>query len=283
MKLGSHMSSAGGVDKALLRGQKIGCQTIQLFTKKNNLWKAPQITEEERSLFFANIKQTGISPVVAHDGYLINLGTPHEENLKKSLEAFIDEIKRAETLNIPYLVMHPGSHLNSGEEAGLKRIAANLNTALKQTKDARVIILLETTAGQGTNLGYKFEHLAEMIALINNKKRIGVCLDTCHIFAAGYDIRDKQSYTDTIKKFDTVIGLDKLKVIHLNDAKKDLGSKVDRHEHIGKGAIGLGGFKLLLNDERLKEVPLILETPKDKEMIEDIENLRVLKSLLKKK
>jgi deoxyribonuclease-4 len=281
MNLGAHMSIAGGLDKALLRGAQVGCTTIQIFTKNSNQWRTKDIKDEELTLFLERSKETKISPVIAHDGYLINLGTINEENKRKSVESLTEEIERADLLKIPYLVMHPGSHLKTGEQSGIQRIASNLNLVLEKTKKCQTMVLLETTAGQGTNLGYTFEQLAEIISLIKDNQRVGVCLDTCHIFAAGYDIRDKKSYEQTMKEFETILGLKKLKAIHLNDAKKDLGSKIDRHEHIGKGCIGLAGFKNLLNDPRLKDIPMILETPKSEDLKEDKENLKTLRSLIK--
>jgi len=281
MKLGAHMSIAGGVSEALLRGQELNCHTIQIFTKNNNQWQAKPISKDEADLFALRLKETKIFPVISHDCYLINLASVNQDTEQKSIAAFTDEILRADLLNIPYLVMHPGSHLQAGEKAGINRIAKNLNTIFKQINKTKTMILLETTAGQGTNLGYKFEQLAEIISLIKDKEKIGICLDTCHIFAAGYDIRDKKNYQKTFSEFDKIIGLDKLKVIHLNDSKKDLGCKVDRHEHIGKGFIGLNGFRLLLNDERLKDIPMVLETPKSPDGNADLENLDVLRKLIK--
>lgn len=281
-RLGAHMSIAGGVDKSFLLGEEVGCETIQIFNKSNNQWHAKPLKTEEIESFKNNRERTGIEPVVAHDSYLINLASPDEGLLKKSREAFLIEMERCEILEIPYLVMHPGSHVGSGVETGLARIAESLNWLHDQTSGYRLQVLLETTAGQGTNLGFNFEQLSTIIKKVAAQERLGVCLDTCHVFAAGYDIGSEQGYADTWKQFEDVLGLDRLKVIHLNDAKKDLGSRVDRHEHIGAGAIGLEGFRRLVNDERLTHIPMILETPKGTDYAEDKENLAVLRGLIER-
>lgn len=280
--LGAHMSISEGLYKAFLRGKEVGCTTIQIFTKNSNQWKVKDLTEEEILKFKEAQKETGISPVVAHDSYLINLGSPDRELLQKSREAFLVELKRCDQLDIPYLVMHPGSHVGAGESEGIKRIAESLNWALEKTPRSRVMILLENTAGQGTNLGYRFEHLAEILEQVEEKPRFGVCLDTCHLLAAGYDIRTEPGYQRTLQEFDGTVGLSRVKVIHFNDSKKGLGCRVDRHEHIGEGCLGLEAFRCFLKDERFKEVPKILETPKDKknEAESDRKNLNRLRELL---
>ena len=279
--IGAHMSISGGVYNSLTWGKESGCATIQIFTKSNNQWRAKELSEFEVKQFMENQKETGISPVVAHNSYLINLGSPDKALWEKSKEGMLIELQRAEKLSLPYLVMHPGSHLGDGEDKGLKRIANAINWLIDKTKDFKVMLLLETTAGQGSNLGYKFEQLAEIIDLVENKKKIGVCYDTCHTFAAGYELRKKDGYEKTFKDFDKIIGLKNLKVIHLNDSKKDLGSKIDRHEHIGKGFIGLEGFKLIMNDKRWENIPKILETPKDEGLESDKKNLKILRNLVK--
>ena len=278
---GAHMSIAGGFDKALERGEKIDCHTIQIFTKNNNQWKEKEITDEELHRFHSLHNKFQIASVVAHDSYLINLASPDPDLHRKSMESFFHEMERCEKLKIPYIVFHPGAHTGSGEKAGLKKIAQGINLLLKRGKGFKVSLLLETTAGQGTNLGYKFEHLAEVIKMVRQKKSVGVCVDTCHIFAAGYDITSLKGYKKTFETFDKLIGIEKLKVIHLNDSKKELASRVDRHEHIGKGFLGQKPFRFLVNDKRFVNVPKILETPKGPDLKEDIENLKVLKGLMK--
>ena len=222
----------------------------------------------------------GIRPVVAHSSYLLNLASPKDELWHKSIEALVVEMERCETLAIPYLVIHPGSHMGSGEEVGIVRITEALNLAHDRLPDAQVKITLETTAGQGTNLGYRFEHLAAMIDGTEANERLAVCYDTCHTLAAGYDYRTPEGYADVLAQFDEIIGLDRLSVFHLNDSKQDLGSRRDRHEHIGEGSVGLDGFRHLLNDPRFQETPMLLETPKSKDMHEDVENLARLRALV---
>ncbi len=274
------MSIEGGVFNAPLRGKEIGCDVIQIFTKNNNQWKSKKITDKEITAFKENLIKTGIKAVASHDAYLINLASPNKDVYKKSLIAFYDEMERAEKLGLPYLVFHPGAHLGEGEDIGIKRIAESINLHLSKKSGTNVMLLLETTAGQGTNIGWRFEQLSEIINLVEQKEKMGVCVDTCHIFAAGYDITTEEGYTKTFDEFDRIIGLKRLKLFHLNDSKKGYGSRVDRHEHIGKGKLGLNAFKMLLNDERFKDIPMILETPKEKDMKEDKENLKVLRSLI---
>jgi deoxyribonuclease-4 len=279
--IGAHMSISGGVFNAILAGEELGCTTIQIFTKNNNQWRAKELTSAEVDKFFEHQKRTGISPIVGHNGYLINLASPKDDIFALSKESMLVELQRAEKLGLPYLVMHPGSHLGTGEKEGIKKIAGAINGLHQKTPGHEVKICLETTAGQGSNLGYKFEQLAQIIELVKENQRMGVCYDTCHTFAAGYDIRTKRAYQDTFKEFDKVIGLGWLKVIHLNDAVKELGSRVDRHTHIGEGKIGLEGFELLMNDKRWEKIPKILETPKEGGTAKDIKNLSVLRSLVK--
>lgn len=260
MPVGAHMSIAGGIGNAFLRGQEVGCEVIQVFTKNSNQWKARPISDEEISEFEANREKTGIWPVLAHNAYLINLASADDELYKKSLDAMYIELQRAEALGIPYVIMHPGAHVGSGEEAGLKRIAEAINLLFDNTKGSNVNLLLETTAGQGTVLGHQFEHISEIIDRVRDNKKIGVCLDTCHTYVAGYDL--KRKYDEVFEEFDKVIGLKRLKALHLNDTLKGLGSRIDRHWHIGKGELGLETFDRLMRDERFKDLPMIIETPK---------------------
>ncbi len=281
VRLGSHMSIAGGLDRAPLRGKQVGCDTIQVFTKSNRQWRAKRISDQEVEAFKANLAATGIGPVVAHDCYLVNLAAPRRAVWKKSVAAFRVELERAERLGIPYLVTHPGSHAGAGEAEGLRRVTEALNALLAALPGAGVRILLETTAGQGSSLGHRFEQLAAILAGVDQADRVGVCLDTCHVFAAGYDIRTRDGYRKTVEDLDACLGLRRLQAIHLNDSKAGLGSRVDRHEHIGEGRLGLAPFRRLLNDPRLRRVPMILETPKDDDFVAaDRRNLARLRRLL---
>jgi len=279
--LGAHVSISGGVYKAPERGEKLGCESIQIFSKNQMQWKAKPLTPGDSQKFKEELRKTHIKEVVIHDSYLINLGSPDEEKLKKSRDAFLDEMVRAEILGVKYLVFHPGSHMGKGEEIGLKLIAESLNILIDKAKEAsNVLLLLETTAGQGSNLGYKFEHLKFIMDQVEKKERLGVCFDTAHAFEAGYDISTEEGYERTFKEFDNIIGLEKLKVFHLNDSKTPLGSHIDRHENIGEGMVGLKAFELLVNDERFKNHPMILETPGGEKYYEY--NLKVLRGLVKK-
>ena len=279
MRLGAHESIAGGLYRAFDRAQSVGCETVQIFVKSNRSWAVKSLTEEEIARFKERAAETGIHPVVAHTSYLLNLGTPDEKLWHRSLETLIIELERCEALEVPYLVLHPGSHVGTGEEAGLARVAEALGKVHAATPGFRAQILLETTAGQGTNLGYRFEHLAWLLENTPQGERLGVCLDTCHVFAAGYELRTEEGYEATMAAFDRTVGLKRLKAVHLNDSKGDLGSHKDRHEHIGKGHIGLEGFRNVLNDPRLAGLPGLLETPKSDDLHEDAENLAVLRSL----
>lgn len=281
-KLGAHMSIAGGFERAIERGLKVGCQTIQIFTKSNNQWAASPISEEQAQRFRQSARESGIGPVFAHDSYLINVGSPNPRIHEVSKKALKTEVDRATTLALSFVVMHPGSHTGSGEEAALERIAKSVAWVLDQTKGSSVKILYENAAGQGSNVGYRFEHLARMLTLTQHSDRVGICLDTCHLFAAGYDLRTEATYQKTMEELDRIVGLRQVQAIHLNDSKKELGAKVDRHEHIGKGQIGLTGFRCLLNDRRFAHLPMVLETPKDEECTEDAMNLKVLRGLIKK-
>jgi deoxyribonuclease-4 len=278
--LGAHMSIAGGVDKALLHGKKVNCQAIQIFTRSSRQWAAKPYSKEEVELFRINRKETGISAVIAHDSYLLNLGSPDEPLRKKSISAFIDELERCETLGVSHLVAHPGAHLGAGEAAGIRTIARSLDEAHKACPGYAVKVTLEITAGQGSCLGYRFEQIGRMIDAARESDRLRVCFDTEHAFAAGYDIRTKEGYDRTFTEFNEKIGLALLAAFHLNDSKKELNSRVDRHEHIGKGQIGVQAFRLLLNDQRFWGVPMCLETPKGPELEEDRVNLDLLRSLI---
>ncbi|MGB9791773.1 MAG: deoxyribonuclease IV [Thermacetogeniaceae bacterium] len=280
MPLGAHMSIAGGVANSLIRGKEIGCETIQIFTKNSNQWRAKPLTSKEIDEFQSKRQETGIEPVLAHTSYLINLASPDDDLWEKSLEAFQEELERCISLRIPYLIFHPGAHSGAGEDVGLNRVTQALNEVFRRVEDTSVMVLIETTAGQGTGLGYRFEHIARLIEESFYPERLGVCFDTCHAFAAGYDIRTPDALERTLEEFDRAIGIERLKAIHLNDSKGDLGSRLDRHEHIGMGKIGLEGFRSLLNHPQLRPLPMVLETPKGRDMREDIENLTVLRSLL---
>lgn len=278
--LGAHMSIAGGVDKSLLEGKRVNCNVIQIFTKSSRQWAAHPYGKEEIQSFKQNQKETGIATVVAHDSYLLNLGSPDRVLRKKSIGAFIDELERCETLGIPYLIAHPGAHVGAGEAAGIKAIAGSLDEIHKACRGFKVRVALEITAGQGSNLGYRFEQIANMIDETKESDRLRVCFDTEHAFAAGYDIRTKEGYERTFGEFDEIVGLKLIAAFHLNDSKKEFHSRVDRHEHIGKGHIGIEGFRHLMNDRRFWEIPMCLETPKGPDLKEDVENLNLLRSLI---
>lgn len=278
MKFGAHMSISGGIYKAFERGEKLGCETIQIFTKNANQWRAKPLTEEGAARFTAEQRRTAIEPVLAHNSYLINLASPIKALWQQSLDAFREEIKRAQKLGVPYLVFHPGAHRGAGEEAGLRRIAESVNLLHDQIPSFNLMLLLETTAGQLTSLGHRFEQLREILCRIKQKDRVGICLDTAHVFAAGYDLRTTRALNATLDEFDKVLGLHTLKAIHANDSKKPLGSRTDRHEHIGKGFLGIEAFRLLVNEPRLAHLPMIIETPKEPGA--DEENLRILRSLV---
>ena len=277
--IGAHESISGGIHTAFERAESIGCLTLQVFTKNSNQWAAKPLTEEDISNYKTAASKSNIKHVVAHDSYLINLCALNPEILKKSREAFFDELKRCETLGIQYINFHPGAHMGAGEKEGIKKIIESLNWAHERTKGFQVLSVLETTAGQGSSLGYKFEHLKEIIEGVDEPKKMAVCIDTCHIFAAGYDISTEDGYEKTFKEFDDIIGLKKLVAFHMNDSKKGLGSKVDRHEHIGKGMIGKNAFRFLMQDGRFASIPKILETPKGEDLKEDKMNLAVLRKL----
>lgn len=281
--LGAHMSTSGGLHNAIEHGVNTGCTSIQIFTKNNNRWEQRPTTDAEAEKFIAAQSAADIEPVISHTAYLINLATPSDDLHRKSVAALVDEIKRAEQLRIPDVVLHPGSPLDQGAEYGMKKIIASLNRAIDQTADCKARIALEVTAGQGAHLGYTFEQIAEMIAGVDDQRRVSVCLDTCHVFAAGYDIRTRATYDQTFDQFDRIIGLKHLKVIHLNDSMKGLGSRVDRHTHIGEGEIGKDAFKFIMQDERFRTIPKLLETPKSEDYADDLRNLTLLRKLAKAK
>lgn len=280
--LGAHESIAGGLHLAFDRILQVGGESLQIFTRNQRQWKAAPLTEEECFAFSQAWAEAENMPVASHASYLINLGSSKKEQAAKSMTAFVDELDRCGRLKIPYVVFHPGSHGGEGVEAGVAHVAAHLDQVIEAAGDvaAAVTLLLETTAGQGTGLGYRFEELAGIVESSAYGERLGICVDTCHIFAAGYDIRTPETYAATFSEFDRLIGVDRIRFFHLNDSKKELGSRVDRHEHIGKGHIGLESFRLLLTDPRFSSHPMTLETPKGKDLAEDRENLNRLRALV---
>lgn len=279
---GSHLSIAGGYYKAVDAAEALSMDCVQLFTKNNNQWNGKPITPEDIKLFRDRLEATGIHHPIAHDSYLINLASPVDELWQKSIDAFAHELERAEMLGLIGVVMHPGSYVSSTPEAGLRRIVEGLDEAHRRTPQVKTLTLLETTAGQGTNLGHRFEHLREIIQEVENPDRVGVCVDTCHIFAAGYPLIAQEEYDATMLEFDTLIGIDRIKAFHLNDSLKPFGSRVDRHEHIGRGTLGLEPFRHLVNDSRFEKTPMYLETAKGIENGEELDaiNLRTLKGLI---
>ncbi len=259
--IGAHVSAAGGVSNAPLNAKNIGAKAFALFTKNQRRWSAKPIHSGEIEKFHINLEESGISTehILPHDSYLINLGHPDKEKRKKSFDAFLDEVQRCELLGLKYLNFHPGSHLRLvSEDECLAIVGESLNRILEITEG--VTLVIENTAGQGSNVGYRFEHLAYIIDKVEDKSRVGVCLDTCHLFAAGYDIRTREAYEKTMREFEEIIGFKYLKGVHLNDAKSKLGSRVDRHHSIGKGNLGIDSFSFLMNDERFSNVPMVLET-----------------------
>lgn len=280
--IGAHMSIAGGLYTAFERADKVNCTAIQIFTKNSNQWKDPVVSFDDVAKYREAKNKSKVRTVVSHDSYLINLCGASDALLHGSRRSFVQEIKRCEVLEIEYLIFHPGAYTTMDRIEAVRTVADSLNLAHSETKNSRVVTLIETTAGQGTTLGSTFEEIAELISLVEDKKRVGVCIDTCHIFAAGYDIRTKETYDISMSEFDRTIGFDKLHAIHFNDAKKPLNSHVDRHEHIGKGEIGKAAFGFFMNDERLSEIPKVLETPKGDDGYKmDIVNLKTLRSLIK--
>ncbi len=272
--VGAHVSASGGVFNAPLNAKAIGAKAFALFTKNQRQWSAKPLDEETIELFKNNLKQSGIEPkhVLPHDSYLINLGHPEKDKRKKSLDAFVDEVRRCEQLGLDKLNFHPGSHLKKiDEEACLDLIVESMNIALNETEG--VTLVIENTAGQGSNLGYRFEHLAYLIDRVSDKSRVGVCLDTCHTFTAGYDLRSKEAYEETMREFDRIVGFGYLKGMHINDSKPKLGSRVDRHHSLGCGEIGWDAFGFIMNDPRMDDIPLILETIDDSIWAQEIRAL----------
>jgi len=283
MPLGAHMSITGGMHKALERGKEVGCETIQLFVKSNMQWKVIPLTEEAVDQFKEARQATGISPCVAHLSYLITLAAPDPNTRRLSRKTFPIELEYSERLGLEYLVIHPGAHMGAGEEKALERIGHYLNDIHRKTEGCKVKILLETTAGQGTYVCYRFEHLARILEMLDEPERVGICYDTSHTFAAGYDIRTEKAYGKTFREFNRIVGIKWIKVFHFNDSKAPFESRVDRHEHIGRGHLGLEPFRLIMTDRRFKKLPMILETPKGEEkgVPYDLINLRTLRGLIK--
>ncbi len=284
--LGTHQSIAGGYYKAVEIARRTECDCVQVFTKNNNQWRAKPISDDEARLFREKLAELKIRHPLSHDSYLINLGSPDAELWKKSIDAFVIELQRAEQLGIPYVVTHPGSYTTTSEEAGIKRIIGALDEVHKQTRGIAAKCLLENTAGQGSNLGWRFEQLAAILEGVKEPERLGgVCIDTCHLFAAGYAISTEQEFKATMKELDKVVGLDRVKAFHLNDSKAKFGSRVDRHAHIGRGEIGLEAFRALVNDRRFAQTPMYLETPKGQENGRDWDqiNLETLRGLVKRR
>jgi deoxyribonuclease-4 len=280
--LGAHMSIAGGYYRAVEHAQAAGCACVQLFTKNNNQWRAKPIGEDDVQKFRRALADLQIEHPIAHDSYLINLASPDKDLWKRSVDAFIEEVRRAEMLGIGYVVTHPGAYTTTSEKAGIKRVVRALDEVHRQTRGFRAECLLETTAGQGSCLGWRFEQLAAMLDGVRDPDRLGVCFDTCHVFAAGYSMATEKDYRRTLGEFNRLIGIKRIRAFHLNDSKAKFGSRVDRHAHIGRGEMGLGPFRFLLADRRFRKVPMYLETPKGKENGEDLDviNLRALRGLL---
>ena len=275
--IGAHISAKGGLHTVFERASTIDASAIGLFAKNSNQWKGKTMTEEDVALF---AKLRNVRPILTHASYLINLATTHEEVHRKSIEAMADELERAERLGIHAVVLHPGAHLGAGVDHGVDQVARSLDRIHAMLPRHKVVTLLETSAGQGSCLGCTFEELGKIIDLVDDKKRVGICVDTCHIFAAGYDIRTRGGWERAADEIETYVGIAKVGAFHLNDSKKPLGSRVDRHEHIGEGEIGVEAFRHVLNDARFRRIPKLLETPKEIEHESDRKNLATLRSLL---
>jgi deoxyribonuclease-4 len=281
MKFGAHMSTSGGAWKSLERGASIGCEIVQIFVKSNMRWFGTPHSPADVAKFKQESASKKFAAVFGHTGYLINVASPAGSNRDNSLKSLTQEIGFATALGLPFLVMHPGAHMGVGEKEGIRRAITGLNEVFDATRPSKVRIALENTAGQGTCFGYRIEHLAAIYDGVKQPRRLAVCLDTCHLFAAGYDIRSPTGWDAALKEVDRLIGLKQVVAFHLNDSKTALGSRVDRHEHIGKGTIGLQGFRHIVNDPRLRDCPGCLETPKSDDLHEDIQNLATLRKLLK--
>ena len=286
-RLGAHMSIAGGIPRAIDRGQAAGCDALQIFTKSPSQWRARALAGDEVAQFRRRVTETGIGPIVAHASYLINLASPAAPLRRRSIDALKEELHRADALGLAGVVLHPGAYTTSTEDEGLTRISDGINELFAAHSAGSARLLLEHTAGQGSVLGYRFEHLRTIMDRVDDVSRLGVCLDTCHLVAAGYDIISANGYAHVFEQFDSIIGLDILKAFHLNDSKKPLGSRVDRHTHIGRGHIGTDAFARLLRDARFRNIPMLLETPKSEDLppssvaadTMDLENLAVLRRL----
>jgi len=280
MLFGAHMSTGGGVWKALQRGIGIGCDIVQFFVKNNMQWFGKPHAPSDLKLYANELASQKLKAVFGHTGYLINLGAPPSDNRDKSLKSLLQEIEFATTLGLPFLVLHPGAHLGGGEEAGLKLIVQGLDEVIRATPKSPVRIALENTAGQGTCLGSEIRHLATIYDAVKKPERLALCLDTAHFFAAGYDIRTAKGWNSAIGEVDALIGVQQIVAFHLNDSKTDLGSRVDRHAGIGQGKIGRDAFRHIVNDPRFRNHPGCLETPKSDDLHEDVENLAILRSLV---
>ncbi len=283
--LGAHMSIAGGYYKAVEAAHRCQCDCVQIFTKNNNQWLAKKITTEDAATFQARLAELEIKHPLSHSSYLINLASPDPKLWKQSVDAFIVELERAHILGIPYVVLHPGAWTTSDEAAGIRQVVRALNEVHQQFRDESTQCLLETTAGQGTTLGWRFEQLAEMLDGVRDPNRLGVCFDTCHVFAAGYPLASEKDYQQTMHEFNGLIGVKRIKAFHLNDSKRELGSRVDRHDHIGKGKMGVAPFRHLMSDSRFRNVPMYLETPKGEEKGKELDviNLQKLRRMVGKK
>jgi deoxyribonuclease-4 len=278
--LGAHMSIGGGVHRAIERSRSIECTAMQIFVKNNMQWFARPLLREEISAFLEHAQRKELQAAFAHANYLINLAATNPQFLANSIRALSEELVRADQLELPFLVMHPGAHLGAGEAAGLAKIIGSIDQVFAGLPKLKTKIALETTAGQGSCLGDRFEHLAAIIANVREPERLCVCLDTAHVFEAGYDLGTAAAVRKMFREFDRVIGLDRLAAIHLNDSKTERGSRVDRHEHIGKGKIGLEAFRFIMRDRRFRKIPKVLETPKGKDLAEDVENMKTLRGLV---
>jgi len=278
--LGAHISIAGGIASSPESGRKLTCDCMQIFSKNQMQWKAKPLDLDEAEKFKANSSEFGIKETVIHDSYLINLGSPDKALLKQSREAFLDEMVRAKHLGVRNLIFHPGAHMGSGEQTGLKRIAESLNWARTEFGSGDVCLALEITSGQGTVLGYSFDQLAKVIGMLDDQKSAGICFDTAHAYGAGYDVKTKKGYEKTFEQFEEIVGLEFMKAMHINDSKVPLGSRKDRHEQIGDGYIGLEGFRNFMNDDRWEGIPMVLETPQGDKAYK--KELKVLRSLIKK-
>ncbi len=279
--IGTHVSARGGLHCAYERGARIGCTTIQVFTKNSNQWAGRPIADEDIKKYETARGKSTIAPVIAHAAYLINLAAVTPALLRRSRNGLADELRRCEAFGLHGLVVHPGAHRGQGEREGIKRIAESINLVHDRTAGFHTLTILETTAGQGTWLGYRFEQLRAIIDSVEQKQRVAVCLDTCHLFASGYPVQTGAGWESTMREFDDTIGFPRLAVVHVNDSARELGSRIDRHEHIGRGKIGKEGFRMLMNDPRFLRVPKILETEKSEDMHEDVENMAVLRSLIR--